>query len=366
MGKQTINEITIWLITAVIKDPFLFCEIRYLNHTTDFAPYHLTKRARGRNLNSVALPLWYYHCSSFLRFVVCPQMYMFPTYSTCFLCIVFQPALLLLQQRGAITAFSSRGLISWTIDYLVVKNESCFTQDPISPDRSVWEQSHSHSSLSLQTRPYGHRKAPLSLEETDKGVETNQLNGPRDLFVNDDDTVIVADWGNDCIVEWKRGATNGTVLAGGNGDGKRPDQLNRPTDVIFDKETDSLIVCERGNGRVARWPHRSGTRSGETIIPNISCFGLTMGNEGSLYVTDVEKHEVGRYRRQETSGILVAGGNGKGAALNQLNDPTYLSVDGEHAVYVSDYRNHRVTKWVKDAKEGTVVAGGRGRGTDLT
>ena len=137
-----------------------------------------------------------------------------------------------------------------------------------------------------------------------------------------------------------------------------------PTDVIFDKETDSLIICEAS--RVTRWPRRKGTRSGETIIDNIDCWGLTMDDEGSLYVTDWKKHEVRRYRRGETNGIVVAGGNGEGAALNQLNHPYYVCVDGEHAVYVSDWDNHRVMKWVKGAKEGIVVAGGRGEGKDLT
>ena len=128
------------------------------------------------------------------------------------------------------------------------------------------------------------------------GSETNQLSNPCGLFVDDDDTVIVADTWNHRIVEWKRGATNGTVLAGGNGAGNRPDQLNYPTDVIYDKETDSLIIC--GGGRVTRWPRRNGTRSGETIIDNIDCYGLTMDDEGSLYVTDIGKHEVRRFRRR--------------------------------------------------------------------
>ena len=184
--------------------------------------------------------------------------------------------------------------------------------------------------------------------------------------MDDDSTVIIADWGNHRIVEWKRGATNGTVLAGGNGKGKRPDQLNCPTDVIFDKETDSLIICDRWNHRVTRWPRRTDTRRGETIIDNIDCHGLTMDDEGSLYVTDYVKHEVRRYPRGETNYTVVAGGNGQGAALNQLNDPYYVCVDGEHAVYVSDNWNHRVMKWVKGAKEGIVVAGGRGQGKDLT
>ena len=178
--------------------------------------------------------------------------------------------------------------------------------------------------------------------------------------------MIVADYLNHRIVEWKRGATSGTVLAGGNGEEKRSDQLDRPTDVIFDKETDSLIICDWGNRRVTRWPRRKGIRSGETIINNISCGRLTMDDEESLYVTDYKRHEVRRYRRGETNGIVVAGGNERGAAPNQLNYPTYVCVDREHAVYVSDNENHRVMKWVKNAKEGIVVAGGRGQGNDLT
>ena len=176
--------------------------------------------------------------------------------------------------------------------------------------------------------------------------------------------MIVADCWNHRIVEWKRGDTRGRVLAGGNGEGDRPDQLNLPTDVLVDRESDSLIICDRGNLRVARWSRGSGTRSGETIIDNIACRGLAIDDEGALYVTDTEKHEVRRYRQGETSGTLVAGGNGEGVGLHQLNDPRYVCVDGDHAVYVSDTWNHRVMKWVRGAKEGIVVAGGQGQGEE--
>jgi hypothetical protein len=166
-----------------------------------------------------------------------------------------------------------------------------------------------------------------------QGSATNQLNWPWGLFVDEDDTVVVADYENHRIVEWKQNATNGTVLAGGNGGGKRPDQLNLPTDVILDKETDSLIICDRSNRRVTRWPRRSSTRCGETIIDSIACWGLAIDDAGSVYVTDTEKHEVKRYRRGISSGIVVAGGNGKGVGLNQLNWPTFVCVDRQHAVY---------------------------------
>jgi sugar lactone lactonase YvrE len=184
------------------------------------------------------------------------------------------------------------------------------------------------------------------------------------LYVDDDQTVYVVDARNHRIVEWKWGATSGQVVAGGNGEGSGAHQLSNPRDVIVDKERDSLIICDRGNKRVVRWPRRNGT-SGETIISNISCVGLTMDESGSLYATDEVKHEVRRYRRGESVGTVIAGGNGIGNRLDQLSSPAYVFFDRDHSVYVSDYGNHRVMKWEEGAKQGIVVAGGRGQGNGL-
>ncbi|CAF4228919.1 unnamed protein product, partial [Rotaria sordida] len=153
------------------------------------------------------------------------------------------------------------------------------------------------------------------------------------------------------------GDKNGQVVAGGNGQGNRLDRLNYPTDVLIDKETDSLIICDWGNRRVVRWSRRSGTTQGEILIDNIGCYGLAMDDQRYLYISDDEKHEVRRYQIGDKNGTIVAGGNGKGARLNQLNDPYYIFVDRQQTVYVSDNENHRVMKWNKDAKKGIVVAG---------
>ena len=63
---------------------------------------------------------------------------------------------------------------------------------------------------------------------------------------------------------------------------------------------------------------------------------------------------------------MVAGGNGHGDCLNQLNAPTYIFVDRDRSVYVSDYYNDRVMKWMEGAKEGILVAGGHDQGDALT
>ncbi|CAF4345292.1 unnamed protein product, partial [Rotaria sordida] len=145
-----------------------------------------------------------------------------------------------------------------------------------------------------------------------QGNATNQLNQPLGLFVDDHQTMVIADRRNHRIIQWKKGDTDGQVVAGGNGQGNRLDQLNGPTNVLIDKETDSLIICDWENRRVVRWSRRSGTTQGEILIDNIFGYGLAMDDHRYLYISDIDKHEVKRYQIGDKNGTLVAGGNGKG------------------------------------------------------
>ncbi|CAF2064611.1 unnamed protein product [Rotaria magnacalcarata] len=198
-------------------------------------------------------------------------------------------------------------------------------------------------------------------------IAGGQLNTPLGLSVDDNQTVVIADYGSHRIMQWKNGdTTNGQVVAGGTRAGNGLNQLNLPSDVLIDKETNSLIICDQGNGRVVRWSRRSGTTQGEILIDSIQCYGLAMDEQRYIYVAHSGKHEVRRYQFGENIGTLVAGGNGQGAGLNQLNWPTYLFVDRRQNVYVSDFYNNRVMKWVEGAKEGIVVAGGQGQGSAPT
>ncbi|CAF1112840.1 unnamed protein product [Rotaria magnacalcarata] len=248
-----------------------------------------------------------------------------------------------------------------------------------------------------------------------QGNANNQLSSPYGVFVDDDQTVFIADMWNHRIIEQQRGDItsgqgsgndnetvvlsgnetvvlggnehvvwsaneqliesgservverhNGKVVAGGNEQGNGSNQLDYPMDVLSEKETNSLIICDEGNRRVVRWPRRYGAAQGEILIDNIQCCGLAMDDQRYLYVSDIEKNEVRRYRVGNKNNTLVAGGNGKGHGLSQLSEPRYLFVDREQNVYVSDYNNHRVMKWTKDATEGIIVAGGDGKGTDKT
>lgn len=197
------------------------------------------------------------------------------------------------------------------------------------------------------------------------GSGLHQLSRPYGLTVDDDLTVFIADFSNHRIIAWESGATTGEVVAGGNGQGRKTNQLDYPSDVVVDKEAGSLFICDYYNRRVVRWPYPGGT-SGEIVISNIDCYGLAIDDQGFIYVSDIEKDEVRRWRVGETYGTRVAGGNDKGGRLDQLNYPTFIFVDQDYSVYVSDFSNRRVMKWAKDAKQGIVVAGGQGNGNALS
>lgn len=199
-----------------------------------------------------------------------------------------------------------------------------------------------------------------------EGSQLNQLFYPDDIYIDDEEQrFYIADSSNHRIVKWKLHSTSGYVVAGGNGQGNRINQLNQPTHIAIDKVDDSLIICDRGNGRVLRWS-RANEANNQVIISNIDCSCVALDSHGNVYISDWEENEITRWKYGETHGTVVAGGNGKGNHLNQLYHPSYVLVDDDQSLYISDCENHRVMKWNKGAKEGILVAGGHGQGSGLT
>ncbi|CAF1175129.1 unnamed protein product [Adineta steineri] len=193
-----------------------------------------------------------------------------------------------------------------------------------------------------------------------EGKELNQLSRPTGIFINKKKDIIITDCYNHRVVEWKYNAKEGQIIAGRDGQRNRMDQLNYPTDLIVDQQSHSIIVADCKNRRVIQWLNQNQ----QILIKNIGCFGLAIDKSGFLYVSDIAKNEVRRWKmgKFNNEGIIVAGGNGQGNQLNQLDCPTFIFVDEDQSVYVSDRDNNRVMKWIKDAKQGTIVAGGNGEG----
>ncbi|CAF4450042.1 unnamed protein product, partial [Rotaria magnacalcarata] len=73
------------------------------------------------------------------------------------------------------------------------------------------------------------------------GSVTNQLSWPKCLFMDNNQTMIIADSWNHRIIQWNAGDKNGQVVAGGKGQGNRLDQLSYPTEGM-DEWYNGLVV----------------------------------------------------------------------------------------------------------------------------
>jgi sugar lactone lactonase YvrE len=181
------------------------------------------------------------------------------------------------------------------------------------------------------------------------------------MYIDDDQTIYMTEFYEHRVIELKLNRTNVSVVAVGNGSY----DLFFPNDIIVDKKSDSIIICDQLK-RIFRWS-RQNLRDGEIINSDVFCSGLAMDDNGYLYVVDRIKNEVRRWDiGVKNKSTIVAGGNEKGNRLEQLGYPNFIFVDKDHSIYVVDRSNYRVMKWMKDARQGILVAGGNGKGDKLT
>ena len=96
--------------------------------------------------------------------------------------------------------------------------------------------------------------------------------------------------------------------------------------MIIDETNPSLIIAGRNNRRIIQHFHQD-TSYSQNLINNTNGYSVSKDKQGCLYVSDVREHEMRQSKIDELQVTLVAGGNGQGKRLNQLNYPTCIFVD---------------------------------------
>ena len=140
------------------------------------------------------------------------------------------------------------------------------------------------------------------------------------LMMDEQGFLYISDWNRNEVRRWRVGESQGTLVAGGNGQGNRLNQLHGPRQIFVDQNH-------------------------------------------SVYVSEWYNHRVMKWVKGATEGIVVAGGQGKGSALSQLNYPDGIIVDQLGTLYIADTYNHRIVRWRKGATAGEVLVGGNGAGS---
>lgn len=190
------------------------------------------------------------------------------------------------------------------------------------------------------------------------------------LVVDPAGNLYVADAGNSRIQKWAPGATQGETVAGsvvnGYAYGAGPNQLNGPEGIFVDR-SGNLYIADAANNRVQKWA--PGAASGVTVAGG-NGFGSDLNQlkypsavyvdpSGNVYVLDGwDNARVMKWAPGATQGEVVAGGNGKGNADNQINLGTGMVVDNDGNIYVLDWYANRVQKWTPGATTGITIISG--------
>ena len=85
-----------------------------------------------------------------------------------------------------------------------------------------------------------------------QGNGLTQLSNPRGVIVDQLGTVYVADYSNDRIMCWVKGATKGSVVVGRNSIGIQANQFTGPLDLSLDRQN-NLYVVDHSNNRIQKF-----------------------------------------------------------------------------------------------------------------
>ncbi|CAF1059313.1 unnamed protein product [Adineta steineri] len=80
----------------------------------------------------------------------------------------------------------------------------------------------------------------------------------------------------------------------------------------------------------------------------------------SAHIKPIPKQTQTKKNKYQQSGITVAGGNGNGQELNQLNCPHGIFIDNDKSIYIADSWNNRIVKWQLNSNAGQIIADGSG------
>lgn len=174
-------------------------------------------------------------------------------------------------------------------------------------------------------------------------------------------------------------ALGGTGAAGYSGDGGPAvsAQFNYPIGVAFDAS--SLLIADSANSRVRRidqsgvvttvagtgLPENDGGRDVPAAEASFAGpYGVAVGADGSVYVTELVGNRVRRIRPDGTVTTVAGtgqpgyGGDGGPATSARLNGPAGVAVAADGSVYVTELKGHRVRRVGADGVITTVAGTG--------
>ncbi|CAF1260246.1 unnamed protein product [Rotaria sp. Silwood1] len=189
-----------------------------------------------------------------------------------------------------------------------------------------------------------------------QGPALNEFNFPSTVYFDSKKNIIVSDYDNHRVTQWPFAfdpkTAIGTIIAGGNGPGLNPYQLNNPTGLYYDEQNQILYIANEASHSITQWilgsyeprniyagiPGRPGNSAAQLFFPE----GITMDKYGNLYIADTSNHRIQMFCPNAILGITIAGTGQLGNSSSEFSYPADIAFDSEHNLYVSDRYNSRI------------------------
>ncbi len=207
----------------------------------------------------------------------------------------------------------------------------------------------------------------------DGGAATNaRISGPENVFVDKDNNIFIADFGNHRIRKIAaNGATISTVAGTGtsgfSGDGGQATaaNLSSPTDVALDN-AGNIYICAAGNNRIRKVTtdgvintiagNGNTAFNGDGILATAAAINgpqsIALDSAGNVYIVDRGNSRIRRVTNSNEAISTLAGGNtgfspdGSSTTAARLSLPTGIALDAAGNVFFSDRDNFRIRRIV--------------------
>ncbi|CAF4663162.1 unnamed protein product [Rotaria socialis] len=194
------------------------------------------------------------------------------------------------------------------------------------------------------------------------GSALSQISISYGIYIHNEYNIYVSDYGNHRVVLWNAGnTTGGRLVAGGNGNGNADNQLSLPYGIYVD-QNGTLYIAEYGNHIISKWlPSKTTmflmhfsrqyldakfgiTIAGETAVAGSWSYQLSRPTSvifdefNSIFVMDSGNKRIQRWRIGSTYGVTVA-------QSWELNGPIGMNFDTDSNLVVADHLNNQVVSF---------------------
>ncbi|CAF4184107.1 unnamed protein product [Adineta steineri] len=139
------------------------------------------------------------------------------------------------------------------------------------------------------------------------------------------------------------------------------EELNNPPNISPQQNSqpiiDDISIISLKKSKLNKWKQNAVTVAGgnreEQELNELSYLhGIFIDEKKNIFIADSTNHRIVEWKYDAEEGQIIAGRNGKGDRMDQLNYPTDVIVDQQnHSIIIADSLNRRVIQWLNQKQQ---------------